>query len=119
MTNNQEDLFRKFNVKPEEIFDGSSLIPLPIEWIHSIIENAIENIKNPIPTGKNFHRTERRVVLIFNEQSDAEDFEKRLNMMIPKSINSFIASQDKNPKDYYRALVTQTTINDGVLTISY
>lgn len=114
-----EDILKDFGVDPEKIYDGSSLHPIPLEWIHEIIENSINSVEFPKPIGTNFSKTNRIITLIFTDTKRVEEFENKFNSSIPKVINKVIQSKGEKPKEYNRALVTQTTINDGVFTISY
>lgn len=114
-----EQEFEQYGIDPEKLYkDGTVMKPLKPEWIPEII---LENINSTgVPrTYQNINKSEKTIVLSFESDKACENFITQFNANLFKTTNSFIRKQGKNPGEFNRIIVLETTVDGLSFTIRY
>lgn len=114
-----EQLFEQYGIDPVKVFEQTGILKMiPPEWIFDILVLNLQNCKTP-RIYENINKTEKSINIGFRSSEEREKFEEEFNLNMPKSINSFITSQNDDPKKYNRIIVIETAADGQQLTFRY
>ena len=114
-----QQILEKYNIDINEVYKGSGkLMPINKEW-YPIVFNLLLNELNIDKEHYHKNGSTNEYTIFFNNKKEAVEFDNEFLPRFMKSLNKYIISINKNPKDFNRSGIIETKLNETTVSVCF